>query len=325
MMNGRPASPGAAAASLPATTPAQAYSLRFRLVLVGVALLVGTLVAGFWNAGLVDGFGRTVVAGDTIGNPDRLAGTFGAHGFGFGFLFAAIAGMAATFTACNCVVFAMIPGLACTTDRTPARTRALRALAAFSAGVLLVGAVYGAFIGLPGPDGIAALNGRAVSLAQARTVFTTIGGVLILRAALSLGLLNPFVVRLSPDTRAFFGQAAVKSLALGVLAGSFAVGRPFPVFRDLLTYAAAAHSPLYGAGVLMLQGLGQIAVMALLFVAVVYGLGDRLANWVQRKPYQGTVISAMALAAGGMYLVFYWGIALGFNLGGWGVKLGWYR
>jgi hypothetical protein len=311
--------------TLPAETPKQAYRLRTRLLLLLAAIAVGTLIAGFWNFKLVDGFGRNVVAANTVGNPDGLSGAFAEKGFGFGFIFAAIAGLAATFTACNCVAFTMIPGLACSTDGASTRRRALAALGALVSGIVLVGAIYGAFIGLLGPDGIKAFNSRAVSLAQAQTVFTAIGIVMILWAALALGFLDGLVSRLSPATRAFFAQATVRSLAMGVLIGLFAVGRPFPVFRDLLVYAATAKSPLYGAGVMMIQGLGQVAVMVALFLAVVLGFGGRLTRWGQRRPYQPALVSALALAAGGMYFIFYWGIALGWNLGSWGVKLGWYH
>lgn len=322
----QPAQPAPSAIeTVPAQTPRQAYRLRTRLLLLVAALAVGTLIAGFWNFKLVDGFGRNVVAGNTVGNPEGLSGAFGEKGFGFGFIFAAIAGLAATFTACNCVAFTMIPGLACGADKSSTRRQALAALLALLGGIVLVGAVYGAFIGLLGPEGIKAFNGRAVSLAQAQTVFTAVGIVMILWAALALGFLDALVSRLSPVTRAFFAQATVKSLAMGVLVGLFAVGRPFPVFRDLLVYAATAKSPLYGAGVMMIQGLGQVAVMVALFLVVVFGFGRTLMRWVQRKPYQPALISALALAAGGMYFIFYWGIALGWNLGSWGVKLGWYH
>ena len=310
---------------IPAETPRQAYRLRTRLLRLVAAIAVGMLIAGFWNFKLVDGFGRTVVAGNTVGNPDALSGTFGERGFGFGLIFAAIAGLAATFTACNCVAFTMIPSLACGTDKGSTRRQALSALLAMLSGIVLVGAVYGAFIGLLGPDGIKAFNSRAISLAQARTVFTAVGIVMIVWAALALGFLDALVARLSPVTRAFFAQATVKSLAMGVLIGLFAVGRPFPVFRDLLVYAATAKSPLYGAGVMMIQGLGQVAVMVALFLVVIFGFGGALGRWVRRRPYQPALISALALAVGGMYFVFYWGIALGWNLGSWGVKLGWYH
>jgi hypothetical protein len=132
------------------------------------------------------------------------------------------------------------------------------------------------------------------------------------------------VNRFSPLTRAFFASAQTKATLMGVLVGLFAVGRPFPVFRDFLTYAAAAQNPGYGAAVMALHGLAQIAVMVGLFVVVVYGLGDRLTNWVIRTPHRPALLSAIALVAGGAYFVYYWGVAFAFDIGQWGFKLGWY-
>src|SRR5262245_50827267 len=89
---------------------AEAVSHRPWLTL-GLALTAGICAAGFWNASVADGFGRDVIAGHAIGGAAGKAAEFSTLGAGFGFLFAVVAGVAATFTACNCVAFAMIPGM----------------------------------------------------------------------------------------------------------------------------------------------------------------------------------------------------------------------
>jgi sulfite exporter TauE/SafE len=300
-----------------------AYGRGQRLLAFTVAVMAGVLIAGFWNPGLVDGFGREVVAARTVGDSRTLGGTFGEHGFGFGFLFAAVAGLAATFTACNCVVFAMLPGLAAGGGSRSSRP-ALRALGAFTAGVLIVSAIYGAFIGLLGPDGIQAFNGRAIRSAQSRTVFTALGAVLLMWGALELGFLDAWRRRFSPETRAFFAQPTTRAALLGLLVGAFSIGRPFPVMRDFLTYAATAGSPAYGAAVMMVQGLGQIAVMVVLLLMLVYGFGRRLTAWATSRPHHVALVSAIALVAGGTFFIYYWGLARAFDIGRWGGKLGWY-
>lgn len=307
-----------------ATGFACVYPVRKRLLLTLGAVVLATLVAGFWNYHLVDGFGREVVAGNTIGDTQALAGDFATRGGGFGFLFAAIAGLAATFTACNCVVFAMIPELACSTDKTAGRRAALHALGAFVAGVLCVTAVYGVFVGFLGSDGIAAFNQRAVRLAQAQAIFTVLGVVMLIWGGFELGFLDAVKRRFSFVTGAFFAAPTTKAVLLGLLVGCFAVGRPFPVFREFMTYAASAQSPLYGAGVMMVQGLGQIAVMVLLFLLLVYTAGRRLRQMARQTPHKLRVISGLALVAGGTYFVYYWGLAFLFDVGQWGFKLGWY-
>jgi sulfite exporter TauE/SafE len=300
-----------------------AYSLSKRALIMVLAMIAGLLVAGFWNARIADGFGRTVVAGHTLGDSRALSGTFAQNGFGFGFLFAGIAGLAATFTACNCVVFAILPGLAAT-GRAGAGRTALRTLGIFAAAVMIVGALYGSFIGFLGPDGIQAFNSRAVRSAQASTIFSAIGLFMLGWGALELGLLEPLRRRVSPEARAFFAQPTTKAGVLGVMVGAFAIGRPFPVMRDFLVYAAAAHNPFYGAAVMMIQGLGQIAAMVALFLVLVYGLGRALPRWVATRPQQVTLVTAAALVVGGSFFIYYWGLAPAFNIGRWGFRLGWY-
>src|SRR5690606_10361659 len=126
-----------AMAGLPAPVSLRAaYGLTRLLLYAAAAVAVGILIAGFWNFRLVDGFGREFVAGQTIGDPSELAGTYGERGAGFGFLFAVVAGLAATFTACNCVVFAMLPGLACPVEVSGRVSSPWRALTDFVAGVM---------------------------------------------------------------------------------------------------------------------------------------------------------------------------------------------
>jgi cytochrome c biogenesis protein CcdA len=300
------------------------YHTRKRVLMGFAVMATGIIIAGFWNFHLVDGFGRDFIAGRTIGDTGALSGAFGERGGGFGFIFAAIAGLAATFTACNCVAFAMLPSLACSSDRQSTRQTAIRSILAFIAPVVLVGAAYGIFIGFLGPEGVAAINERPVRLAQAQAVFSIIGAVMIVWGLLELGFLKNLTNRLSALTREFFSAATTKAAMLGFLVGLFAVGRPFPVFREFLTYAATAESPTYGAAVMVIHGLGQIAVLLGLFFILVWFAGRRMMQWAAEKPHQPRMLTALALLGGGAYFVFYWGIAFIYDVGRWGFKLGWY-
>ncbi len=300
------------------------YTGSKRLFLGFLIITVGIIIAGFWNFHLVDGFGRDFIAGRTIGDTSILAGTYGERGGGFGFIFAAIAGLAATFTACNCVAFAMIPGLACSTDRQSTRETAIRAITAFTIPVVLIGGAYGIFVGFLGPDGVAAINERPVRLAQAQAVFSIIGVIMLFWGLIELGYLKLITNKLSPLTKEFFSASVTKAAIMGTLVGLFAVGRPFPVFREFLTYAASAESPTYGAAVMIIHGLGQILVLLGLFFILVYFAGNKMMNWTNNKPYQPRMVTALALLGGGAYFVFYWGLAFIYDIGRWGFKLGWY-
>ncbi|MGX4583713.1 hypothetical protein [Paenibacillus chitinolyticus] len=307
-----------------------AYTWQKRLGWALAALAAGILLAGFWNYKAVDGFGRTVIAENLVGNTAKLAGDYGQRGSGFGFLFAWAAGLAATFTACNCVVYTMLPGLACPVNPgRPARSvrgAALRSLGLFTLGMLVVCAAYGAYIGTLGPQGVEALNVRTVRLQQAELTFTGIGIVMLLWGMISLGLWNTFLSAYVPlNIRGFLRKASTQASIMGILSGLFTVGRPYPIFRDLLTYAASAQSPFYGALVMLAQGVGQITVMLLMFFLILLLFGKSLARQAAAKPYRQELFSSIALLAGGAYFVFYWGLAIPFDIGSWGFKLGWYR
>jgi len=289
------------------------------------AIVLGVVIAGFWNYHWVDGFGKDFVAGQTIGDTEQLSGTYNEHGIGFGFSFAIVAGLAATFTACNCVVFAMLPGLACSADAKGApRQLALKAFGVFTLAVLLVCFVYGAYVGSLGAERIAAFNERPYRLAQAQITFTILGGVMFVWGLIAFGFLDSIIARLPASLVRFFASPLSKAALMGLLVGLFAVGRPFPVFRDFLAYAAASESPLYGGAVMVLQGIGQILVMALLFLLLLVPFSKRIADWSSRRPGKLEKFSAAALLAGGSYFIFYWGLAFAYDVGRWGFKLNWY-
>lgn len=299
------------------------YTVRQRAWYAVCAACAAVLIAGFWNAPLIDGFGRGL-AGRAVGDPDALSTTFAQNGFGFGFIFAAVAGVAATFTACNCVVFAILPGLTAAGQRASSRRSALTMLRVFTAGVVLVGVVYGMFIGSLGPAGVEAFNTREIRRSVATTVFSALGTAMLLWGATELGFLDALTRRVSQATRAFLAQPTTKAGILGVMVGAFLIGRPFPVMRDFLIYAAAAQSPVYGAAVMAVVGLGQIALMVLLFLAVVYGAGQQMSRWVATRPDRAALLTGLSLVAGGSFFVFYWGLAFTYGIGRWGFRLGWY-
>ena len=302
-----------------------AYPAGRRVAYLIAATLAGVVIAGFWNFRVVDGFGADIVAANTIGEYRGKAGEFAMLGAAFGFLFAFVAGLAATFTACNCVAFAMIPGLVCAPDAKAGRAAAFASLRIMLFFVVLISAIYGVFVGWLGPMGAEALNARQVRFAQAGVVFSVLGAAMLLWGAIELGLLDRFTRRCTPATRAFFAQPTTKAAIMGIMIGAFAIGRPYPVFREFLLYAAQAQSPAYGAAVMALQGLGQVVVMVAAFVLLLALFGSKLAAWVTSRPAQPALVSAVALVAGGAYFVFYWGIARAWPwMGRWGFQLGWY-
>ena len=304
---------------------AATYPVARRVGYLIAAAAVGVLVAGFWNFRVVDGFGADIVAANTIGSYEGKSAEFATLGATFGFIFALVAGLAATFTACNCVAFAMIPGLVCAPDAKAGRITAMRSLGVMLFWVVAVSAVYGAFVGWLGPNGVAAINARDVRFAQAGIVFSVLGVAMLVWGAVELGLLDRFTSRCTPATRAFFAQPTTKAAMMGMMIGAFAIGRPYPVFREFLLYTAQVQRPSYGAAVMALQGIGQVLVMVAALLLIVGLFSNRLRTWIATRPHQPALVSAFALTAGGAYFLFYWGIARAYPwMGRWGFQLGWY-
>jgi hypothetical protein len=112
---------------------------------------------------------------------------------------------------------------------------------------------------------------------------------------------------------------------MGLMIGAFAIGRPYGVFREFLLYAAHERNPAYGAAVMAVQGIGQIVVMAALFLLLLAFGHHALQRWIQRAPQQPAFVSAVALVAGGAFFLYYWGVMrLWPGTGRWGAALGLY-
>src|SRR5690625_5468694 len=56
------------------------YTNMKRLLWAIGIMLLGVIIAGFWNYHLVDGFGRDFIAGRTIGDTGLLAGSYAENG-----------------------------------------------------------------------------------------------------------------------------------------------------------------------------------------------------------------------------------------------------
>ena len=151
------------------------------------------------------GSGRDVIAGHAIGGAAAKAVKFSSLGASFGFLFAIVAGLSATFTACNCVAFAMIPGLVCARDAGLVRREALRSLGTMLLFVVIVDAAYGAFVGWLGPVGAAAFNTRGIPAPRRAPSSRCSARSCCCGAASNSACSMPLVKRCTPVTRAFFG------------------------------------------------------------------------------------------------------------------------
>ncbi|MFC4068981.1 hypothetical protein [Actinoplanes subglobosus] len=266
---------------------------RGRVVLF--AALAGVLLSVLWSYEFVDS-----VIGDNVANTllDRDAKHTAIAGTVAGLVFAFVSGLAGTFTACNIAMAAAIGPM------SQAGVGTVRALARpvgwLSVGMIAVSGLYG-FVGvLIGDDlpqlSTATIDGFPVRLIQASVVFGVIGLALIYLGLASLGVVRD-VFRDHPVRRV---------VVLGALIGGFLIGRPYPLFNKLFHWAVDTGNPLNGAAAFILQSLGNIVVLVVLFALILAVTRGRFLTWFAGNPRRAAVFTGAMLVALGVFTVVYW-------------------
>lgn len=270
---------------------------------VAVGLLVGFLLAVLWSYEFVDQtIGGTVA--DTLLGYDAESSAI--TGSATGAMFAFVTGLAGTFTACNIAAFsAMAPMVGEGRSVRRQLAASVRPLGWLAVGMLAVSGLYGAIgavLGetLPQLSEATTASGMPVRLVQSSVVFGVIG--------LALAYLGLAAVGAVPDVlaglKARFPRAEL--VVVGGLIGAFLIGRPFGLFFKMFSYAAEQGNPLYGAATFMLQSVGNIVILAALFVALVVGTRGRLPGWLARRPGRLARLTGGAFVAAGGFTFVYW-------------------
>ncbi|HLX48648.1 MAG TPA: hypothetical protein VKS82_09975 [Streptosporangiaceae bacterium] len=290
-----------------------------RTPLIVLSLLAGLAVAILWSAQLVDDKIGVNSANGMLGHNTLTTGIAGSAA---GVLFAFAIGLAGTFTACNVAAFSAIAPLMEDAQSARARLRlALRPLAWLAVGVIVVAGTYGgigATLGKSIPQLSTAMIGGTVPerVLQSVIVFSVIGLIF-----LYMGLAAIDVV---PDPLRRIGQRFryAPQLVMGALIGGFLIGRPWPLFFKMFQYAASTHNGFYGALTFILVSLGNIVVMAVLFLALSM---TRFQHWLRARPGRVAKFTASALLIGGAFTFFYWGVKVPANFGyGWWPHMPWH-
>jgi len=276
------------------------------LILIS-SVLAGLLLAVVWSFEVADGVLGARLANTALGanandvplNPSDLV---------FGLLFAFAAGLGATFTACNLVVFSCVAPIVGEKQR---HLSVVRVLALMVIGVVTVTATYGvagamfrhaipilSTATLPVGSG----EGYPVRLAQSSVVFVSLGVIFVVWGLRSLAFIP------NPTPNRAQNRVWLKPLALGVLVGLFTVGRPFPLFRRAFEYAADTGNPFFSATAMTVQGLGNIALMMVLVLLLNYGTRGGVQRWMQAHPQAITTITAISMIVGGVFFISYWGL-----------------
>jgi hypothetical protein len=143
-------------------------------------------------------------------------------------------------------------------------------------------------------------DGAAPGSVPAGVIFALVSGI-------GLGLA---ALRLVPDPLAKVARRFPNApmVVMGVLVGGFLIGRPYPLFRQLFRDAAESGNPIYGAAAFVLQSLGNIVLVVLLFL-LLSRLG-RLRRWLATDPRRTTTLIAVSFIVAGVFTVLYWDVRL---------------
>lgn len=299
------------AASLPDTagsTFATGQFPRRRWLIVALSTLGGFLLTVIWSAEFVDSTIGDNVANSLLGHDAKQTPI---AGIAAGIVFAFVSGLAGTFTACNIAVFgAVAPLLHSTGSRWNRLLHTLRPLLWLAIGMTAVSAVYGAIVGIVGtsmpqystaPSVDGELSPRSI---QSMVIFGVIGLVMCYLGLAALGIVRD---PLAGITRRFPNFPMV---FMGALIGGFLIGRPFGLFRKMFRDAAESNNPLYGAAGFTLQSLGNVVVLAVLFLLLTYVAGGRIQRWLIANPSRIAVLTAVAFIVAGVFTFLYWDVRL---------------
>ncbi|WP_326551657.1 hypothetical protein [Micromonospora sp. NBC_01813] len=268
------------------------------------AVAAGVLLAVLWSYEFVDHTIGDNVANTLLGH-DAKATAIG--GTVAGLIFAFVSGLAGTFTACNIAMAASIGPMSQASggNATGAGLRSLlRPIGWLTLGMVAVAAAYG-FVGVLLGDRLpqlstASVGGLPVRLIQSMVVFGLIGLAFVYLGLAALGVVRDRLAH----------RPVARVVLLGALVGGFLVGRPYPLFNKLFTWAVDSGNPLYGAGAFVLQSLGNIVVVAALFAVLVVVSRGRFVHWLASDPARTAAITGALLIALGVFMVVYWNVRL---------------
>jgi len=282
-----------------------------RAAVAVVAILAGFALTAIWSAPFVDSVIGDSVANGLLGHDAKATPISGVLA---GTLFAFVSGLAGSFTACNIAAFgAVAPLVGGEAGEKRSFATTLKPLGWIAAGMLAVSVVYGVVVALVGTRmpqfSTAQTSGLSPRSIQSMIAFGTVGLVFLLMGLIALGILrNPF----AGFTRR---HPAAPLVLMGALIGGFLIGRPYPLFRIMFRSAAEQHNVLYGAAAFALQSLGNIVVMAVLFLILTHATGGRVQRWLAAKPARIATVTGAALLVGGTFTLLYWDVRVLGRLG----------
>ncbi|MDF2705266.1 MAG: hypothetical protein K0R62_918 [Nonomuraea muscovyensis] len=273
---------------------------------ISLSILAGFVLTILWSAPFVDRVIGDGVTSAIIGHETDapIAGIMS------GVLFAFASGLGGTFTACNIAALGAVAPLLGQKRSVKGRIlQALPPLAWLVAGMAAVSAGYGVIAALfgtsmPQYSTATVSSGLSPRLIQSMVVFGVIGLVLCYLGLAAMGLVKDPMENISRR------HPHARSVLMGVLIGAFLIGRPFGLYRHLFRDVADSHNPFYGAVSFVMQSLGNIVILSILFLLLAVVAGGRVQRWMAAKPGRVALVTASALLVAGVFTFLYWDVRL---------------
>lgn len=271
------------------------------------------LLAGGLLVGVMLGVGFFVVFepvnGLALRLQEGLVGRTSVTTLGIGLVLSFVSGATMVFTPCGMPLIFTLNKLAA--DGRERGRSWVGPFAAFTVGMVLVMAIWGAVIGGAGGAILDAVAGEGRAMTTAVAVFSLFGVLALLMALWELGFVDlprPMGGRAFPD-RLRHVRGYPRAFGIGAaLGGGFGVGCPFPTYQAVLAYAALVGNPLLGAGLLAANGLGRAAPQWVIGGLVYRGEEQRrVSRWLVGNAHRARMINGTMLAALGAMLLVLWG------------------
>jgi len=214
------------------------------------------------------------------------------------------------------ILFAFAPTLK--TDDNSKKGNWLTNLFFYSSGLILVGAVVGAVVGLLGKQFTTILATVSTSAMQTAVVVFSLVGIIVLYFGMAeFGFIKPvglFRQLFHKAQQTSLGKRGYyRSFAVGIaMGGALGVGCPFPTYHAVLLWAAIIGSTLYGAL------LGGVLALGRVFPLLLFGLlvrskvsPQKMADWITNKADTVHLINGISLVILGVFSLAFWAILIG--------------
>ncbi len=183
--------------------------------------------------------------------------------------------------------------------------------AAFTAGIVLVMAIWGTVVAAAGGAILDVIAGDGRAMTTAVVVFTLFGILALAMALWELGIVDlprPLGGRALPDGLRRIGGYP-RAFGIGAaLGGGFGVGCPFPTYQAVLAWAALVGNPLYGAALLAANAFGRAAPQWVIGGVVYRGTDQRrVTRWLIGNAHRARVVNGTVLAVLAAMLIVLWG------------------